>query len=329
MKTPIQRFKKIISRFKKVNILVVGDLILDHYIFGKVERISPEAPVPVLWANLENFVCGGAANVGLNIVSLGANVSLCGVLGGDHFGGVLTSLVKKGNIDTSLIIKDTLRPTTIKTRVVAQHQQMLRIDWESVEFLSLETNERIFNTVRKKINRFDAVIIEDYGKGVINPTLVGELVGLCKSKNKIVTVDPKEEHFDYYMNVTALTPNLKEAQAMANMKIKRKEEIPILADIIMDKLKPQALLLTLGEDGMMLFSAGKQYHIPTAAQEVFDVTGAGDTVIATFTVAAAAGATLPEAATISNYAAGIVVGKLGAATTNPHELVQRIETSKV
>ncbi|MDD5584572.1 MAG: D-glycero-beta-D-manno-heptose-7-phosphate kinase [Candidatus Omnitrophica bacterium] len=328
MKISTQNFKNVISRFKRKNILVVGDLILDHYIFGKVDRVSPEAPVPVVWANKENFVCGGAANVGLNIVSLGANVSLCGVLGGDHFGKVLLSLIGKGKIDTRLIIKDGKRPTTIKTRVVAQHQQMVRIDWESVEFLSLETNKKILNNVYRKIDDFDAVIIEDYGKGVINPALVGELVELCRTKKKIVTVDPKEEHFEYYRNATALTPNLKEAQAMANMKIKSKDEIPLLADIIMERLKPKALLLTLGEDGMMLFTQEGQHHIPTAALEVFDVTGAGDTVIATFTVALAAGATLLEAATISNYAAGIVVGKLGAATTNPAELIKRIQASK-
>ncbi|MDD5195417.1 MAG: D-glycero-beta-D-manno-heptose-7-phosphate kinase [Candidatus Omnitrophica bacterium] len=328
MKIPIQRLKNIIAKFKNKKILVVGDLILDHYIFGKVDRISPEAPVPVVWANKENFVCGGAANVGLNIVSLGANVSLCGVLGGDHFGNVLTSLIKRGNIDTSLIIKDSKRPTTMKTRVIAQHQQMVRIDWESTEFLSLETSKKILNNVYKKIDSFDAVIIEDYGKGVINPTLVGELVHLCQQKKKIVTVDPKEEHFDYYVNVTAMTPNLKEAEAMANMKIKSKDEISLLANIIMERLKPKALLLTLGEDGMMLFTGQAQHHIPTAALEVFDVTGAGDTVIATFTVSLAAGASHLDAATISNYAAGIVVGKLGAATTNPAELIKRIQEKK-
>jgi rfaE bifunctional protein kinase chain/domain len=328
MKIPFQHLKNVISKFKRKNILVVGDLILDHYIFGKVDRVSPEAPVPVVWANKENFVCGGAANVGLNIVSLGANVSLCGVLGGDHFGKVLLSLIAKGKIDTGLIIKDNKRPTTIKTRVVAQHQQMVRIDWESVEFLSLETNKKILQNVHRKIDDFDAVIIEDYGKGVINPILVGELVELCRKKKKIVTVDPKEEHFDYYMGVTALTPNLKEAQAMANMKTKSKDEIMLLADIIMERLKPKALLLTLGEDGMLLFTAESHHHIPTAALEVFDVTGAGDTVIATFTVALAAGATFLDAATVANYAAGIVVGKLGAATTSPAELIKRIQETK-
>jgi D-beta-D-heptose 7-phosphate kinase/D-beta-D-heptose 1-phosphate adenosyltransferase len=306
----------------------VGDLILDHYIFGTVDRISPEAPVPVVWANKEEFVCGGAANVGLNLISLGAKVSLCGILGKDYFGGVLTSHISKGGIDTSFIIRDKTRPTTIKTRILAHHQQVVRVDWESVEFLTLETNKTILNKVKKNIDKFDAVIIEDYGKGMINPALVGELVDLCKSKNKIITVDPKEEHFDYYENVTALTPNFKEAQVAANMKIKSKEQLPILGEIIMDRLKPRALLVTLGEDGMMLFEAGNTYHIPTAALEVFDVTGAGDTVIAAFTLALTSGATCYEAAILANFAAGIVVGKLGAATTDKKELFQKIKENK-
>lgn len=318
------KLKRIISRFRSKKILVIGDLVLDHYIFGKVDRISPEAPVPVVWANRENFVCGGAANVGLNLVSLGAKASLCGVLGKDHFGNVLSSLIEKGNINSNLIVREKNRPTTLKTRIIAQHQQMLRLDWESVEFLSLQTSKILFNTIIKNIDVFDAVIIEDYGKGVINPYIVGDLVDLCRKKNKIITVDPKEEHIDYYKDVTSLTPNLKEAQVAAGIKIRSKHEIPILGKTIIEKLNPKSLLITLGEDGMMLFADGRHYHISTAALEVFDVTGAGDTVIATFTLALACGASFYEAAVIANYAAGIVVGKLGAATTTAKELLNSI-----
>ncbi len=317
--------KKIINNFKNKRILVVGDLILDHYILGKVERISPEAPVPILWAKGENFLCGGAANVGLNIVSLGGKVSLAGTIGNDHFGKILISLIEQKKIDTEFIYKDKSRPTTIKTRVIAQHQQVVRIDWESVEFISLQTAKKLVKKIEKNIDNFDAIIVEDYGKGVINPFLVSELISLCKEKKKIVTVDPKEEHFEYYENVTALTPNLKEAQTMANMRIKNKGEIPLLGKIIMEKLKPQALLITLGEEGMMLFANNSHTHIPTYALEVFDVTGAGDTVISTFTLALTAGASYLEAAILSNFSAGIVVAKLGAATTNPEELWERIE----
>lgn len=328
MRVTKKELKTIVSGFKNKHILVVGDLILDHYIFGKVEKISPEGPVPVVWADRETFVCGGAANVGLNLRALGIQASLCGVIGNNYSGKVLFSLIKEKGIKTNLIVRDNGRPTTLKTRIIAHNQQVVRVDWESVEFLSLETNKIILNRVRKNIDQFDAVIIEDYGKGVINPNLVGELVDLCKRKNKIVTVDPKEDHFDFYKNVTALTPNLKEAQAAAQMKIKNKNEIDLLGEIILKRLNPQALLITLGEDGMMLFCEGRKHHIPTAALEVYDVTGAGDTVIAVFTSALTCGASYLEAAVISNFAAGIVVGKLGAATVNKKELFKRIDENQ-
>ncbi|MFH1771922.1 MAG: D-glycero-beta-D-manno-heptose-7-phosphate kinase [Candidatus Omnitrophota bacterium] len=324
MKISAKRLKNIASRFKSKNILVVGDVILDHYIFGSVNRISPEAPVPVVWANGENFVCGGSANVGLNLISLGANASLCGVLGNDHFGGVLLNLAKSRKIATGLLIKDSRRPTTLKTRIIANHQQVVRLDWESVEYLELKTNSKIYNRVLKSINSFDAVIIEDYGKGVINPSLVDKLVQLCKKKNKIITVDPKEDHFDYYRDVTALTPNLKEAEAAASFKVRGKEQIALLGDIIKDKLNPKALLITLGEGGMMLFEGKRRHHIPTAALEVFDVSGAGDTVIAAFTLALCCGAAFYEAAVIANFCAGIVVGKSGTATASQRELKKKI-----
>ncbi len=314
------KLKTALSRFKNKKILVVGDLILDHHISGRVERISPEAPVPVVWANRENFVCGGAANVGLNLHSLGVRVSMCGVVGKDHFGQTLFSLMGKSGINTALIIKNKERPTTLKTRIIAHHQQVVRVDWESVEFLSAHTNRLILNKIKKNLDDFDAVIVEDYGKGVINPALVGELVDLCRQKNKIITVDPKEEHFDYYENVTALTPNLKEAEVAANTKIRSKSEIPLLGNLIMESLNPKALLITLGEEGMMLFCDNTYYHIPTQAHEVFDVTGAGDTVISVFTLALSCEANYKDAAILANLAAGIVVGKLGAATVDKKEL---------
>mgnify|MGYP001252134805 CR=1 FL=1 len=324
MKLNKSKLKNIISGFSKKRILVVGDLILDHHIFGKAERISPEAPVPVVWANKENFSLGGAANVGLNLRALGAQVSICGVLGRDDFGKKLFSRIGKNSIKTNLIVRDNNRPTTLKTRIVANHQQVVRLDWESVEPLSLKANRSILNKIEKNIDQFDAIIVEDYGKGVINSNLVCDLVDLCKRNKKIITVDPKEEHFDYYENVTALTPNLKEAQAAVNFKIRSKKEISLLGKMIMEKLHPKALLLTLGEEGMMLFYEDKCQHIPTAALEVFDVTGAGDTVISSFTLALSCRASFKEAALIANLAAGIVVGKLGTATTSKKELFKII-----
>ncbi len=322
-----KKLKSIVSKFKNKRILVVGDLILDHYIYGSVDRVSPEAPVPVVWANKENFVCGGAANVGVNLVDLGAKVSLCGVLGNDHFGDVLLSHVKEKGIDTNFITREGCRPTTLKTRILAHHQQVVRLDWESVEFLELDTNKKVLNKIKRNINDFDGIIIEDYGKGVINPGLVGGLVELCIKKDKIITVDPKEEHLDYYENATALTPNLKEAQVAANMKIRGHTDIPLLGEMLMQRLSPKALLITLGEDGMMLFTKGEHKHIPTAALEVFDVTGAGDTVISIFTLALSAGASFFEAAQVANLGAGVVVGKLGAATTSIKELSKHIGES--
>ena len=327
MKLEKTRLKNIISKFQKKHVLVVGDLVLDHHISGKVDRISPEAPVPVVWANKEKFLCGGAANVGLNLRSLGAKVSLCGVVGCDHFGNNLFSLIKENGINTSLIVKDKNRPTTLKTRIIANHQQVVRVDWESVEFLTPKVNKIILNKVKKSINDFDAVIVEDYGKGMINPVLVQELVALCKKKKKIITVDPKEDHFDYYKDVTALTPNLKEAQVAAGEKIRSKNQVPLLGKLIMERLRPKILLITLGEDGMMLFFDKKYYHIPTAAVEVFDVTGAGDTVISAFTLSLACNARYQEAAMIANLAAGIVVEKLGAATAVKKEIFKIIDES--
>jgi D-beta-D-heptose 7-phosphate kinase/D-beta-D-heptose 1-phosphate adenosyltransferase len=325
LRVEAKRLERIINRFRGKHILVVGDLILDHYIFGEAERISPEAPVPVLWANQEKFLGGGAVNVALNLIDLGAQVSLCGVVGDDHFGKVLLGIIKEKGIDTNLIIKDKTRPTTIKTRVVAFHQQVVRVDWESKQFLSLEITKKVLGKIRRVLPRLEGVIIEDYGKGVVNPSLVEELVNLGKKNKKIITVDPKEEHFDYYQNVTALTPNLKEAQIAANISIKSKEEMNLLGELIMEKLRPKALLITLGEEGMRLFlGEGKVYRIPTYALEVYDVTGAGDTVIAVFTLSLLAGASFLEAAVICNLAAGIVVGKLGAATVGKRELISRI-----
>lgn len=326
MKIKPKELKNFVPKFKDMHVLVVGDLILDHYIFGNVDRISPEAPVPVVWAEREKHLGGGTANVGLNLIDLDAKVTLCGVVGNDHFGNILYSLIKEKGINTSLIFKDKQRPTTLKTRIFAQHQQVVRVDWESTSELSLELSNKILSKIKKDIDMFDAVIIEDYGKGIINPYLVQELISICKEKKRIITVDPKEEHFDYYEGVTALTPNLREAQIAAGFKIKNKHEIELLGEMVMDRLKAKALLVTMGEDGMKLFEKDESSsHIPTLAQEVFDVTGAGDTVIAVFTLALASGASFLQAAALANCAASVVVGKLGASTTDPQELMETVD----
>jgi len=332
--------KKIINNFHKVNILVVGDLILDEYIWGSVDRISPEAPVPVVWANKRTYVPGGAANVAGNINSLDGGVCLVGIIGKDKNKDILLSELKKRKISTQGIFVEPNRHTTVKTRIVAGHQQVVRVDWEHTHSLAQKLNQKILGFMQKNIHDFDAIVIEDYGKGVINEQLLKELILLAHAHKKIITVDPKEEHFQYYHGVTSITPNRKELEnAIRNLKIKdttnrfrlnldrlfTDKDIDLAAAEIIKYLDLDSLLVTLGEQGMRLFEkSGHMTHIPTVAQEVFDVSGAGDTVIACFTLALACGATRLQAAHIANFAAGIVVGKLGTAVTNRKELIQRI-----
>jgi len=337
----LNSLKDIISRFPGRNILVVGDLILDEFIWGDVDRISPEAPVPVVWANRRTYTPGGAANVANNIRSLDGRVTLVGVTGKDKHTGILLSELKKRKIITQGIFVEPRRHTTVKTRIIAGHQHIVRVDWEHTDSLSQKLNQKIIKFIQKNINDFDGIIIEDYGKGVINAYLLEELITLARKNKKIVTVDPKEEHFQYYRGVTSITPNRKELEnAMRYLKIKdttnrfrintdrlfTDKDIDLAAREIIKYLDLDSLLLTLGEHGMRLFDKdGLVTHIPTVAQEVFDVSGAGDTVVATFTLALACGAKKPEAAYLANFAAGIVVGKLGTAVTNRKELLERIK----
>ena len=337
----MKNLKKIINKFNKTKILVLGDVILDEYIGGSVDRISPEAPVPVVWADKHTFTPGGAANVANNIRSLGGGVCLVGVIGRDKNANILLSELKRRKITTEGIFFDPRRHTTVKTRIVAGHQQVVRVDWEHTNSLPQKLNQGIVNFIKNKINNFDAIIIEDYGKGVINMQLLQDLIALSRSHKKIIAIDPKEEHFQYYRGVTSITPNRKELEnAIRNLRIKdtsnrfkfntdklfTDRDIDSAADEILKYLDLQSLLVTLGEQGMRLFEKnGRITRIPTVAQEVFDVSGAGDTVIATFTLALSCGASKLEAAHIANFAAGVVVGKLGTAVTTRKELLERIK----
>lgn len=319
------RVKKIISRFSRVKVLIIGDLILDEFLWGDVSRISPEAPVPVVWVKRESFMPGGAANVANNIHALGGKVSLAGVVGMDERARILTDELRKKDMDTSGIIIDEARPTTLKTRVIAHHQQVVRIDKENMSSLGKDLIDQIIDYVKGIIGEIDAIIIEDYGKGVITPRLLKEVLRLARLHKKIITVDPKEEHFHYYKGVTAITPNHNEAAQAAGIKVKDKDSLTKIGKRLLGKLKCEAVLITRGEHGMQLFEKkGRITHIPTVAQDVFDVSGAGDTVIGTFTLALAAGASMVDAAHISNFAAGIVVGKVGIATATQKELLSRI-----
>lgn len=336
-----KRLQSIISKFSKAKILVIGDLILDEYIYGQAERISPEAPVPVVWAHEKQFLPGGAANVASNIGSLSASISLTGIVGKDDKAGILLAELKKRRIDTNGVFEAFNRKTSIKTRIIAGAQQIVRVDWESTERIKDNTERRIEDFIKRNIKKYDAVIIEDYGKGLITPEIVTSVVSQSRLYKKIITVDPKQEHFEYYKGATAMTPNRKETEnAIRDIKIKdaynnlrvtsdrlvSDEDINMAGKGLVDYLKLEAVLITLGSEGMRLFQRGKKpHHINTVAREVFDVSGAGDTVIAVFSLALACGATMTEAAELANFAAGIVVGKRGVAVTTPKELIEAIK----
>ena len=323
------RLAELLKRMARTKVLVMGDLILDEFTWGTVERISPEAPVPVVWVERESAMPGGAANVASNVRALGGQVSLLGIVGQDGGGKRLKQELEGRGISTEWIFVDPRRPTTRKTRVIAHHQQVVRIDRERTDRVTGSVLDSLLEAARDLIPHVDGVIVEDYGKGMIHPKLLKPAIALAKRYRKVITVDPKEEHISYYRGVTALTPNKKEASLAAGLPITNEASLQMAGKRILDRLKPEALLITLGEDGMCLFSRnGKRpIKISTVTQEVFDVSGAGDTVIAAFTLARASGASFGEAAVLANAAAGVVVGKIGVATCSPEELTrQMLET---
>ncbi|MFA4982076.1 MAG: D-glycero-beta-D-manno-heptose-7-phosphate kinase [Candidatus Omnitrophota bacterium] len=322
----IAGIKKTIMGFKKVKVLVIGDLILDEFLWGDVSRISPEAPVPVVWVKKESYMPGGASNVANNLRSLGANVSLIGVVGDDDRGAVLKGVLSQDGIDTTGIFKDESRPTILKTRVVAQHQQVVRIDKERAESISEEIVQKMIRRIGNVIRSVDAVIIEDYGKGVITPKLLSKVIPLAKKYKKIIAVDPKEENFKFYKGVTLITPNNHEASKAVGFEIKDDKSLVSAGRKLLSKLKCGIALITLGENGMAVFQKAKPMkQIATVAQEVFDVSGAGDTVIASYTLSLASGLDPVQSAHVANCAAGIVVGKVGIAVVTPGELIERIK----
>ncbi|MFH0947965.1 MAG: D-glycero-beta-D-manno-heptose-7-phosphate kinase [Elusimicrobiota bacterium] len=317
--------KNILDKFSNVKILIIGDLILDRFIRGESRRISPEAPVPVVEVKDETYSMGGAGNVANNIISLGGIVSVVGLVGNDYASKILLEELSKKNIGIGGILTDNTIKTSIKTRVIAGHQQIVRFDKETVRELSPFITEKIIQFINKKIPEYDAVLISDYGKGVVTQKVISEIIRLTKKYKKIVTVDPKIEHFSRYKFVDCLTPNIYEAMdGMGVSKLKDENDLKNLGKKILEKLKCRSVIITRGENGMTLFEKEKITHIPTTAKEVFDVTGAGDTVIAVLTLALSCGASLIEASQIANYAAGIVVGKLGTATVSSKELLKAL-----
>ena len=317
-------FKKIISRFEDKNILVIGDIILDHYIWGKVDRISPEAPVPVVEVTRESFLLGGAANVAYNIVSLGGKASVIGINGQDIAGEALMNILLQRGVNCDGIFTEN-RPTTVKTRVIAHNQQVVRFDREDKKYVDGKILKGILKYINSVILNYDAVIVSDYKKGMISPELVKDIVKKTKSKGTFIAVDPKVGHFDFYKGVSLITPNVMEASSGSNIEIRDDKTLLKSGKSLMKKLSCKAVLITRGEQGMSLFQKEKVSHIPTVARKVYDVTGAGDTVISAFTLAYASGANMEEAAVIANHAAGIVVGEVGTAVTTADQILESFE----
>ncbi|MEW6501921.1 MAG: D-glycero-beta-D-manno-heptose-7-phosphate kinase [Thermodesulfobacteriota bacterium] len=320
-----KRLQTAVRKFHTANILVIGDIIVDHFIWGSVSRISPEAPVPVVNVTHENLMLGGSANVLHNIYAQGAKSALCGVIGTDAMGDHLLKLLADLGSPTSGIVRSDNRPTILKTRIVAQHQQVVRFDREKTGELSKARLAEVKRFLDNHLADFDAVIVSDYDKGMISQTLMTHLRKLLAKSKIPLIVDPKPRHAERFKGVTIITPNHHEAELMSGMKIGNEKELTAAARKMQKTLNCQAVLITRGEAGMALFEKGQPlYTIPTVAKEVYDVTGAGDTVAATLALGLAVGLGFAEAATLANFAAGIVVGKVGTATASTEELLRAI-----
>ncbi len=328
-----RRVLKILAAASQTRVLVLGDVMLDQFIWGSVARISPEAPVPVVEFQRESFMPGGAANVARNLTALNVPAELFGSVGRDEAATRLKSLLKTQCVGFGGLVATAGRATTLKTRIVAHQQQVVRIDRETRDGLNGPVTRRLVAAIETQLPRADAVIVGDYGKGVVTQPLLNRMRELCRRHGVWLSFDPKPVHELNLTSLSLITPNRKEAFELAKLSDDTRAANPLAdknlmlaAERLLNELRPAVLLVTLGELGMLLCQRGqKPFHIPTVAQEVFDVSGAGDTVIATFTLAIAGGASPIEAAIVSNHAAGIVVGKVGTATTTPEELLRSFE----
>lgn len=320
--------KELFNKFRNTGILVIGDLMVDRYIWGKVRRISPEAPVPVVEVTNEELLLGGAANVAHNILSLGGKVYVAGTIGSDDAGRILIDKFRESGISTDGIVIDSDRPTTVKTRVIAHSQQMVRFDKEIKSDIRHSTLSLILDYVKSCLPQIKGIIISDYCKGLITEALIKKVLALADSK-KFISVDPKIGHFDYYKGVSLITPNINEASLGSGLEIVDEKTLISSGKMLLKKLRCKAVIITRGDEGMSLFEKnGKVTHIPTCAREVYDVSGAGDTVIATLTLSHSAGAPLKDAAIIANHAAGVVVGKIGTAVATCEEILESIKICK-
>jgi len=320
------RVDKILTGFSGKTILILGDVMLDEFIWGKVGRISPEAPVPVVEVVGETYRLGGSANVAANIRALDGIPVPIGVVGRDAASERMAELLLEAGIETNGLMRPD-RPTTLKTRIIAHSQQVVRADRESRKPLSPELNGDLAALFLEYLPRAAAIIVSDYDKGVINRELMSTILPRARSANVPVYLDPKVHHADYYRPITLITPNHHEAELLTGTIIDSKTGLEEAGRKLLQRFACEYVLITKGEEGMSLFSAsdGGSHHLPTFAREVFDVTGAGDTVIATLALARAGGAAMEEAAIVANHAAGIVVGKLGTATVSRPELLSAFE----
>lgn len=307
-----KRLLQLKNNFKGKRIAVIGDMMLDIYFWGDVKRISPEAPVPVLEVGNEFYRFGGAANVALNISELNGIAEPIGIIGYDNYGTIFNSLLSDQKIAQRGIIVDESRPTTAKTRVIADSQHIVRIDKESKDTIGKDIQNKLFAYVKSIIKNLDGIILQDYNKGVLSSSLINQLIELANKNKKLVTVDPKFNNFYEYKNVTVFKPNKKEAGDILGMEIKTDADISFAGNTLLKKLNAKNILLTLGEDGIAVFEKNKpEKRMPTKARKVADVSGAGDTVISTLTLALAAGANIYEASYLANYAGGIVCEEVG------------------
>jgi D-glycero-beta-D-manno-heptose-7-phosphate kinase len=312
--------QQIISRFPSLRILVLGDFMLDHFVMGRVDRISPEAPVPIVDVDTEAFHLGGAGNVVMNGKTLGAQMIPLGVIGNDWAADRIHELFLQERLSADGLLTSE-RPTTVKTRILAHQQQVVRVDREQRTPISGELQNRVANHFLEMIDSADGVIISDYAKGTLTPELLAKILPEARKREKLVCLDPKTRHFSSYTPVTVITPNQSEASSLLGYPIVSEEDLMEAANRILKLIDCKALLITRGDKGMALFSSGEYKLVPTKAREVYDVTGAGDTVITTVCLALAAGAEMIQAVELANAAAGIVVGKIGTAAVNPSELL--------
>lgn len=320
-----QKLLKILEQFKSKKILVIGDIMLDKYIWGDVSRISPEAPVQVVHVEKETYAPGGASNVASNVAALNGKSFMVGIAGNDEAKGILLHELKRIGVNTEGIFTDRKKPTVQKVRIVGKSQQLLRVDYEKKEHVHKDIEDSLMNFLKEIVADMDAVVISDYAKGAITPAICNFLIQTSKEHGKAIIVDPKPKHLDLYSNVTLITPNSAEASEMTDIEDGSEDTVLEIGDKLLKYLNAN-VLITRGEKGMSLFEkTGKITHIPAKAREVYSLIGAGDTVVATLALALASRASLEEAAVLANISAGIKVGKMGTASVGIEEVKKGIE----